>query len=29
MRAGADHFPAARTDLAHLLRESGRGAEAR
>jgi len=29
LRAGADHFPAARTDLAHLLRESGRGAEAR
>ena len=29
LRAGADHFPAARTDLAHLLRETGRGAEAR
>src|SRR3954468_15231286 len=29
LRAGAEHFPAARTDLAHLLRESGRGAEAR
>jgi tetratricopeptide (TPR) repeat protein len=29
LRVGADHFPAARTDLAHLLRESGRGAEAR
>ena len=29
LRAGADHFPAARTDLAHLLRESGRGVEAR
>ena len=29
LRAGANHFPAARTDLAHLLRESGRGAEAR
>jgi tetratricopeptide (TPR) repeat protein len=29
LRIGADHFPAARTDLAHLLRESGRAAEAR
>ncbi|TKJ19314.1 UDP-N-acetylglucosamine-peptide N-acetylglucosaminyltransferase [Blastococcus sp. CCUG 61487] len=29
LRAGADHFPAARTDLAHLLRETGRAVEAR
>ena len=29
LRAGADHFPAARADLAHLLRETGRIDEAR
>jgi tetratricopeptide (TPR) repeat protein len=29
LRAGADHFPAARADLAHLLRETGRNDEAR
>jgi tetratricopeptide (TPR) repeat protein len=29
LRAGADHFPAARADLAHLLRETGRSGEAR
>ena len=29
LRAGADHFPAARADLAHLLRETGRPDEAR
>ena len=29
LRAGADHFPAARADLAHLLRETGRIEEAR
>ena len=29
LRAGADHFPAARADLAHLLRDSGRKDEAR
>lgn len=29
LRAGAHHFPAARTDLAHLLRETGRPEEAR
>jgi tetratricopeptide (TPR) repeat protein len=29
LRAGADHFPTARTDLAYLLRESGRAEEAR
>ena len=29
LRAGADHFPAARTDLAHLLLETGRQVEAR
>jgi tetratricopeptide (TPR) repeat protein len=29
LRAGADHFPACRSDLAHLLRETGRPAEAR
>ncbi|WP_324275980.1 hypothetical protein [Blastococcus brunescens] len=29
LRAGADHFPAARADLAHLLRETGRHDEAR
>jgi tetratricopeptide (TPR) repeat protein len=29
LRAGADFFPAARADLAHLLRASGRTAEAR
>ncbi|RZU34401.1 tetratricopeptide repeat protein [Blastococcus saxobsidens] len=29
LRAGQHHFPAARADLAHLLRETGRSAEAR
>jgi tetratricopeptide (TPR) repeat protein len=29
LRAGADHFPAARADLAHLLRDTGRIEEAR
>jgi tetratricopeptide (TPR) repeat protein len=29
LRAGADHFPPARADLAHLLRETGRVDEAR
>ena len=29
LRAGADHFPSARGDLAQLLRETGRPAEAR
>jgi tetratricopeptide (TPR) repeat protein len=29
LRAGADYFPAARADLAHLLRETGRPDEAR
>lgn len=29
LRAGQQHFPAARSDLAHLLRETGRGMEAR
>src|SRR5919107_2474916 len=29
LRAGADHFPAARADLAHLLRDTGRTEEAR
>jgi tetratricopeptide (TPR) repeat protein len=29
LRVGADHFPAARADLAHLLRETGRPVEAR
>ncbi|SFK86296.1 tetratricopeptide repeat protein [Geodermatophilus ruber] len=29
LRAGAGHFPSARTSLAHLLRETGRAAEAR
>ena len=29
LRIGADHFPAARADLAHLLRETGRPDEAR
>ena len=29
LRAGADHFPAARADLAHLLRDTGRQDEAR
>jgi tetratricopeptide (TPR) repeat protein len=29
LRAGADHFPATRADLAHLLRETGRMDEAR
>jgi tetratricopeptide (TPR) repeat protein len=29
LRAGADHFPAARADLAHLLRTTGRPDEAR
>jgi tetratricopeptide (TPR) repeat protein len=29
LRVGQDHFPAARTDLAHLLRETGRPEEAR
>jgi tetratricopeptide (TPR) repeat protein len=29
LRAGADHFPSARGDLAALLRETGRAAEAR
>ena len=29
LRIGADHFPAARADLAHLLRETGRSREAR
>jgi tetratricopeptide (TPR) repeat protein len=29
LRAGAGHFPSARTDLAHLLRSTGRSAEAR
>ena len=29
LRAGQHHFPAARSDLAHLLRETGRPVEAR
>jgi tetratricopeptide (TPR) repeat protein len=29
LRAGQNHFPAARSDLAHLLRETGRPVEAR
>ena len=29
LRAGQNHFPAARSDLAHLLRETGRSIEAR
>ena len=29
LRAGADHYPPARADLAHLLRETGRPDEAR
>jgi tetratricopeptide (TPR) repeat protein len=29
LRVGQDHFPAARSDLAHLLRETGRPEEAR